>query len=71
MRDKNWAGTVSIDFLKELTEAEKEGPTKLPKVFEALEKGEPVERKGLPVEEIIKDKENSSDPKPSSTNVEH
>ncbi|KAK2702777.1 hypothetical protein QYM36_018622 [Artemia franciscana] len=63
--------SLPIDFLTELTEAKKEGPTQLQKVFRALEKGEPSEEKGAPVEEILKDKENPTDPGCSSENVEN
>ncbi|KAK2728039.1 hypothetical protein QYM36_008497 [Artemia franciscana] len=63
--------SLPIDFLTELTEAKKEGPTQLQKVFRALEKREPSDEKGAPVEEILKDKENPTDPGRSSENVEN
>ena len=61
--------TASIDFRKEFTEADLKGLTELVKVFEALEKEEPVEQKRAPVDEIVKEKEILNDQRSSSENV--
>ncbi|KAK2723389.1 hypothetical protein QYM36_001903 [Artemia franciscana] len=63
--------SLPIGFLTELKETEKEGLTKLPEVSRALEIGEPSEEKAAPVEDIIKAKEDPTDPRPSSEHDEN
>ncbi|KAK2723386.1 hypothetical protein QYM36_001900 [Artemia franciscana] len=63
--------SLPIGFFTEVIETEKEGLTKLPKVSRALEIGEPSEEKAAPVEDIIKAKEDPTDPRPSSEHDEN
>ncbi|KAK2702502.1 hypothetical protein QYM36_018887 [Artemia franciscana] len=63
--------SLPIGFLTELKETDKEGLTKLPEVSRALEIGEPSEEKSTQVEDIIKAKEDPTDPRPSSEHDEN
>ncbi|KAK2707738.1 hypothetical protein QYM36_015439 [Artemia franciscana] len=71
--DEGGDKTISLPFgfLTELIEIEKEVLTKLPKVSRVLEIGEPSEEKAAPVEDIIKAKEDPTDPRPSSEHDEN